>query len=333
MKVIFLRLDKIGDLIATLPVDQLPWLQEKQIQSSWVTAKGLGAIAKWAVPARTWLELNLKDPKGSTRQLIEYLKSEKPEAVVVFHAPWWVGYACWRAGVPLRASRRSQWHSFVFFNKGLRQSRSLAEKHEADYNRELVEFAFDQPAGETPFLQLEPTVRRHLFEKYALRSGEFFIVHPGMAGSALNWPASHYNTLIEKLVQAGPVVVTGTAADEPYLKDIRPQWEKHERVRWLQNQLSMEDLLSLLKSARGVVAPSTGVLHLAASLNGPRVVGVYSPIRVHQEKRWGPRGPQARALTPAVECPASEKCWGEKCSFYPCMEKVTVNSVLHQLGL
>lgn len=332
MKVVFLRLDKIGDLIATLPVDQLPWLKEKQIEAKWVIAQGLGSIAKLATPAREFIELDLKDEKASTEKLIQYLKTEKPEAVVVFYAPWWVGYACLRAGVPLRVTRKSQWHSFIFFNKTLRQSRSLAEKHEADYNRELVEFAFDQPAGKTPYLTLEPTVRRHLFEKYALQPQTYFVVHPGMAGSALNWPQAHYNILIEKLINAGPVVITGTPGDDPYLTEIRPQWENNPNVRWLQNQLSMEDLLSLLKTAKGVVAPSTGVAHLAAAVGTP-VVGIYSPIRVHRATRWGIRGEKASAIDPKVDCPAEKKCWRQRCPHYLCMEKITVNDVIKRLGI
>ncbi|MEZ0391220.1 MAG: glycosyltransferase family 9 protein [Pseudobdellovibrionaceae bacterium] len=332
MKVIFLRLDKIGDLIATLPVDQLPWLKEKGIQTQWVIAKGLGSIAQLAEPKRQFIELDLQDPKKSRQELTHYLKAEKPDAVVVFYAPWWVGAACMLAGVPLRVTRKSQWHSFVFYNRALRQSRSLAEKHEADYNRELVEFAFDQPAGSTPFLKLDPPIKRQLFEKYALKSGEYFIVHPGMAGSALNWPQAHYNILIEKLINAGPVVITGTPSDDPYLTEIRPQWENHPQVRWLQNQLSMDDLLSLLKTARGVVAPSTGVAHLAAAVGTP-VVGIYSPIRVHKATRWGIRGEKAVALTPKVDCPAGEKCWGERCPHFLCMEQITVNDVIKHLGL
>ena len=330
MKAVFLRLDKIGDLVSTLPVDQMPWLQEKKIQVKWVVAKGLGWIAKASEPTREFLELNPKDSKHSTEKLVHYLKDEAPDVVISFQAPWWVGYACWRAGVPLRVSRRSQWHSYLFFNRGLRQSRSLAEKHEADYNRELVEHAFRMPPTETPILKMSPVVRRHLFEKYDLKPEAYFIVHPGMAGSALNWPQAHYNILIEKLINAGTVVITGTKSDDPYLTEIRPQWHQHPNVRWLQNELSFEDLLSLIRTARAVIAPSTGVLHLAAAC-GTRAVGIYSPVRVHRAKRWGPRGPKARALTPKVECPASEKCWGPKCPYYLCMDQIKVNEVLKGL--
>lgn len=332
MKAVFLRLDKIGDLVSTLPVDQLPWLAEKKIHVKWVISKGLGWIAKVAEPTREYLELNPSDAKPSIQKLIHYLQDEAPDVVISFQAPWWVGYACWRAGVPLRVTRRSQWHSYIFFNRGLRQSRSLAEKHEADYNRELVEYAFKQPAGKTPQLKLHPAIRRNLFEKYNLRSDSYFIVHPGMAGSALNWPQAHYNILIEKLVNAGPVLITGTKADDPYLTEIRAQWERHPNIRWLQNELSMDDLLSLIRTARGVVAPSTGVLHLAAAC-GTRAVGMYSPVRSQKATRWGPRGPQALALTPDVECPATQHCWKEKCPYYLCMDRIKVNEILKGLHL
>lgn len=332
-KAVFLRLDKIGDLIATLPVDQLPWLKEKNVEIKWVVAKGLGLIAKFAEPERQFRELDLRNPKFARHELTEYLRSEKPDVVVVFYAPWWVGYACWRAGVPLRVGRRSQWHSFLFYNRGLRQSRSLAEKHEADYNRELVEHAFGQPPAETPVLKMNPPIRRHLFEKHDLRPGNYFVVHPGMAGSALNWPQSHYSALIEKLVNAGTVVITGTAGDDPYLTEIRPQWEKHPSVRWLQNQLTLEDLLSLLKTARGVVAPSTGVLHLAAACGTP-VVGIYSPVQAHRAERWGPRGPHSVALTPhhGYYSTLSQRP-DEKMVDPSVMEDIKVNDVLKGLGL
>ena len=49
--------------------------------------------------------------------------------------------------------------------------------------------------------------------------------------------------------------------------------------------------------ARSVVAPSTGVLHLAAALGVP-AIGIYSPLKVEHPRRWAPRGPRATFLVP-----------------------------------
>lgn len=329
-KSVFIRLDKIGDLVLTLPVDELSFLQTQKVEVSWVINEGLGFLTGVATPQRKFVELSLKNEKESSQKLTEYLKTEKPNMVVVFYAPWWVGYACWKAGVPTRVTRKSQWHSWLFYNRTLRQSRSLAEKSEAQYNQELVEFAFNQKhqGEQTPYLKLSPIPRRQLFEKYALSSGEYFVVHPGMAGSALNWPQANYNILIEKLVNAGTVVITGTAADENYLSEIKPQWSNHPKVRILQNQLSMTDLLTILKHAKAVVAPSTGVLHLAASL-GTRCVGIYSPVQAHSVKRWGARGPLVTNLT----VPGYENNFASTDTSNEVMSKILVNQVIKALHI
>jgi ADP-heptose:LPS heptosyltransferase len=323
--IVFIRLDKIGDLIATLPVDQLLNTMPK-----WVVAKGLGQIIKAASPAREFIEIenSKKFHRESYEALLNFLKNENPRAVVVFYAPWWVSLACYRAGVPLRIGRLSQWHSFLFFNKGIRQQRTLAEKHEAEYNRDLVEqgLGFKSNAA-TPVLQLHAESNPQLLEKFNLNMEDFVVVHPGMFGSALNWPQSYYIELISELVKSTVVTITGTVADERFLNEIKIKFKDHDKVRILQNQLSMTELLSILQMSSCVIAPSTGVLHLAASL-GKFCIGIYSPIRVHHPRRWGPRGPLAHFLLPEVNCPAEQKCLGESCQHYPCMNKISAHSLL-----
>lgn len=353
MSIVFIRLDKIGDLVATLPVDQaLPKNLSQDLH--WVLPKGLGLLAG---DHRSYLELDLKTEKESEIKLFQYLKQIDAKMVVIFFAPWWVSRACWKAGVALRVGRRSQWHSYIFLNHGLRQSRTLAEKHEADYNFELMQFAFEKYESgkyskllsadknssamdssintksqksisqQTPILKLETKTLRHLFEKFAIQPKKYFVVHPGMAGSALNWPSERYSELIEKLIVHGTVLITGTTADEKYLAPLKTKWQKHPQIRWLQGQLNLGELLSVLSNAQTVIAPSTGVLHLAASC-GSHCIGIYSPILVHRALRWGPRGDQATSITPPVNCPAQKKCLGEKCQYHPCMSMISADQIL-----
>lgn len=297
-KVLLIRLDKIGDLVSSLPIDELPEFSGCDVH--WVIAKGLGSIVEHATPARKFTELSLKDPVEARKNLKQLVHSFHPDVAVVFYGPWWIGWELLKARVPLRVGRASQWHSFLFFNKTFRQSRSLSEKHEADYNRDLISLASlaDIPAGSpspslspvvTPVLKLAATANRHLLEKYDLKSNHFYVVHPGMAGSALNWPTEKYIDLIERLIPQYTVVITGTATDEPYLTKIKEKYAHHRQVRILQNKLSMSELLSLLSMSSGLVAPSTGVLHLASAL-GIKAVGIYSSVLAHHPRRWGPRG-------------------------------------------
>jgi heptosyltransferase I len=299
--VVFIRLDKIGDLVSTLSVDEHPELRNWKVK--WVVSSGLGWIAAQATPPRDFIEISpdKKNWKESYRRLFKFLRQEKPEAVVVFQAPWWVSLACFRAQIPLRIGRKSQWHSFLFFNRSFRQSRSLSEKHEAQYNQELVEQGLGLKHVDLPPLRLQGNFAPHLLEKLNVQKNKYLVVHPGMFGSALNWPQSHYNTLIENLVGKNVVVVTGTPQDERFLSEIKQRWKSHPQVRIAQGKLSLQELMSVLSMSSGIIAPSTGVLHLAASLGIPSV-GIYSPILAHHPKRWGPRGPRTIFLLPPEGC-------------------------------
>lgn len=217
---IFIRLDKIGDLVSTLPCDENPGLKDYDI--TWAIASGLRFIPEHSLPPRKYFELNKAHTWKSFWQLFRFLKKQKPELAVSFQAPWWISFGLWLAGVPNRVGRRSQWHSFLFFNKGLRQQRSQSQKHEADYNMDLVQKALNASPMAAPVLRLKANRDQKLLEKFHLSEKKFFVVHPGMAGSALNWPVKNYLELIKNLLEQNhTVAVTGTAGDEAWLGEIK----------------------------------------------------------------------------------------------------------------
>jgi heptosyltransferase I len=299
-KLLLIRLDKIGDLVCTLCVDQIPTLAN--YETHWIISKGLGFIPDHARPQRNYTEFvkdRDQDPRNREK-FLQFLKEHKPDIAVSFQAPWWVNFMLWKAGVSVRAGVHSQWHSFLFLNKGLRQKRSLAVKHEADYNRELLEFALDLPTTlPTPILKMKAKENHELLVKFSLQEKSYAVVHPGMAGSALNWPIKRYIEFIEKKIETKKVVLNGTLADEKWLTDLKNHFDKDPRVISLQGKLNNEEMLTILEKAEMVLAPSTGIAHLAASL-GTKVVAIYSPVKVQHPRRWAARGDQVKILVPQL---------------------------------
>lgn len=301
-KVLLVRLDKIGDLISTICVDQAEFM--KSVDSRWVIAKGLSFVPDHSTPKRTYLELSKDDWKVSFKKLREYVREYKPDVAVSFQAPWWVNAAFFLEKVPVRAGVLSQWHSFLFLNRGLRQKRSHSVQHEADYNLDLLAYAMDFKGSKapTPTLNMVAPNNPGLLEKFHLRKESYVVVHPGMAGSALNWPTKNYVSLIEKTLPHFPVVLTGTPMDEAFIAPIREHFRSDTRVMNLQNQLKTPELLTVLSNSKAVVVPSTGVAHMAASLGVP-VLGLYSPLRVQHPRRWAARGNKVSIFVPEKEHP------------------------------
>ncbi len=327
-KILLIRLDKIGDLVLTLPVDQ--GLAGGGMEVVWVIPKGLAFIGDHAFPKRRYIELDKATSWKKFWNFVAWIKHEKPDSAVVFHGPWWLGLALFIAGVPRRVTKLSQWHSFLFFNRGIRQKRSLADSHELEYNYQLVEqgFAFpkDSLLRETLELHADPSQLR----KFQLTYKNYFVVHPGMAGSAQNWPMQNYQSLIKKLIELHDVVITGTTSDQAYLSTIESEFKTHPKVKWLVGQATGSELIAILQGAKAVVAPSTGVLHLAASTGTP-TIGIYSPVRVQQPKRWGPKGLRTSTLMPQVTCPGELKCLNQNCPIFDCMYQISPEQVFESL--
>ena len=322
-KIILIRLDKIGDLICSLPVDQI--VDENKFDVTWIIQKGMGQIVDLGVKKRKYFELDKNDSISAARVLAKILSEIKPDIAISFQVPWWVNFELFKARIPLRSGVRSQWHSFLFLNQGLRQKRSLAIKHEFEYNLDLVRSTLQlPPSDQFLYFEIQKPDGLMTLNRFGLRPQAYFVVHPGMMGSALNWKPSQYIEFIRRhLLTHEKAVLTGTASDENYWIDIKNEFAGNPNVINLQSQLNFKELIEVLSFSEFVLVPSTGVAHLAASV-GAKVLGIYSPIRVHHPRRWAPRGPRAQVFLPQVQCPASHLCLKLACPYYNCMDSVSI---------
>jgi ADP-heptose:LPS heptosyltransferase len=294
-KFVFVRMDRIGDLVLTAPCDE----GLRDVEVDWFVTKGTGFVLAHSQPPRRYHEFQKSFSIRNFLHLTGILLRLRPDGILIFHAPWWVSLAAFLARVPVRCGRRSQWHSFLFLNRGLRQHRHLSQQHELQYNLELRDLAFRSSlpdlkiAAPLPYLRMQAPERT--LRNWGLLDKGYFVVHPGMGGSALNWPTDHYFQLMRQLTQYKPVVVTGTLGDRLYLEPLHVLAKDLSSVIWLNEKLTTEDLLAVFSHAAAVVAPSTGPLHLAAALGTP-VVGLYSPVVAESARRWRPLGPSVRVL-------------------------------------
>ncbi len=197
-----------------------------------------------------------------------------------------------------------RWESLLLTER-VWQKRSRVEKHEAAYNEDLVARLGSWGHVEHPVLQLGRPLQS--FD---------VLIHPGMGGSALNWPLMQYQALVQELQRIGKHVAVSIGPQDRALR---------EAFDCPIIEGSLEELASAMQSASLVIAPGTGPLHLAASL-GRKTLGIYPTLRVQGAKRWGPLA--GEVIAPDVICPASFQCLGKKCEHYLCMEKLDVQTVV-----
>lgn len=293
LDILLIRLDRMGDLVLTLPADQE---LEASVTYKWWVNESLEFLPRLSADPRAYEGISLKFSWSHFWSTVQNLKNLKPKSVMIFYAPPWIYWAVFLAGIRYRLGRLSQWFSFLTLNGGVRQSRSQSEKHELEYNRDLLRDCL-QKVGLTKWLAASPKRGPLALQTpTAVVEGlpaKYIVVHPGMSGSALNWSLDSYEKVIRDLHSKIPVVITGSAADRAYWEPLKNKIQL-DSVYW-QTNLSIPQLLNVLKNASMVIVPSTGVIHLATSVHTP-VVGLYSPVLSQHPTRWGPLGEKTKTF-------------------------------------
>ncbi len=134
----------------------------------------------------------------------------------------------------------------------------------------------------------------------------YVVIHPWAADNYKTWPVQQTRSFLEKLAHGYPglmAIVTGSSNNREAAATLVTGLDM---ARTVAGVFDIAGTATLLASARAVIAPDTGILHMAAALDIP-TVGLFSPTR---PKLVGQRA--ATVTTQTLTRPLT-------CS--PCMEK------------
>lgn len=299
--IILSRPDSIGDVMLTLP---LAGLLKERFPGVRITFIGRGYTAPVLRCCRhvdhvlTLEELAGGDAVHALRAL---------DADVLVHVLPHRAMARWAkaARIPMRIGTSHRWWHWTTCTHRVAFSRRRSGLHEAQLNTMLLRPIgmegtpdLDRLAAHTGFTPPRPTLLPADLSPTAART---VILHPGSQGSAVEWGLDNFAALMRMLHTMGiRTVVTGTAAEA---QRYRPHlaWNDPLAVD-AGGRLSLEQLMALIGSADGLVAASTGPLHIAAAC-GIRAVGLFAPRRPIDPGRWAPIGRDAHALVFDPACP------------------------------
>jgi heptosyltransferase-3 len=242
-----------------------------------------------------------------------------------------------RARVPIRVGNLRRLKIAHCFNRFVYYSHRRSRAHMIDLNlRNLRPLGIDPAVSHTALqglfglTRLAPLSAAH----HALLAPDRFnlILHPKSGQQAREWPLASYLALARALpVERFRIFLTGVASEREQLQRDCPELLRLPNVTSLMGELSLTTFLSFIGAADGLVASSTGPLHVAAVL-GRRAIGIYPSGRGIDPLRWGPIGPQAHALcAPGLCRPREGTCptyLGPPC---PCTQAIAPAQVLRLL--
>lgn len=204
-----------------------------------------------------------------------------------------------KAKIPTRVATARRWHTLTRVNKPLWYSRKKSDLHEAQLNLKML-----QALGMNPSLNQDSIPEKYAFQaiKEQLPDLPFFqaekkvVLHPLSHGSAVEWPIEQFASLASDLVAKGyAVAISGTQQERERMGDAF-RWDE---LTDFGGKLNLKQLIYAISLSDGLIAASTGPLHIAAAL-GIHAVGLYTPKRPLHPGRWAPIGRNADFIVSEV---------------------------------
>ena len=327
--IIISRTDSIGDVVLTLPVagvlkEQFP--KAKILFLGRTYTKDVVACSEFVDEFVNWDEIEkITDEK----QKVEKFKALKADVIIhVFPNPE-IAKLAKKANIKTRIGTAGKVYHLNTCNKPVLFSRKRSEMHEAQLNLKLL-----KPFDFTDILSLEDLIPYFGFTKTPTLESEFsrlikpdkinLILHPKSKGSAREWGLENFNRLIELLPEEKYQIFVSGTEEEGKLFRNRLNLKK-QNVIDISGSMSLQQFIAFIASCNGLVAASTGPLHIAAA-TGIVALGIYPPVKPMHPGRWAPVGKKADYLVRDTYCDDCRK--GGSCH---CMLEITPEQVKQKL--
>lgn len=322
-RIVISRTDSIGDVILTLPLAGI--LKEKYPNSKIIF---LGSsYTESIVRVSIYIDefINWDELKNDARA-VETLKGYKADFFIHVFPNKKIANLVLKAKIPNRIGTAGRIYHFFTCNKKVYFSRKKSNLHESQLNVKLL-----TPLGvknNIPLVELEKYFGFTRVKKMplwlsdqVLKSKINVILHPKSKGSALEWGLKNFSQLINQLPEDKfKIFITGTKDEAKLIGESLP-FDKRNVISLI-GKLSLDELIAFISACDGLVAASTGPLHIAAAL-GIKAIGLFSTRKPIHPGRWAPLGVRSQSLVfdqHCVKCRKKENC--------DCINKISVESVI-----
>jgi heptosyltransferase-3 len=329
--ILIVRSDRIGDVILTLPLAKIIKKHYPDCKVSFLVRDYTKEILKNHPYIDKIIVLSERDGEINFLKNRKEISSNKFDACIIVNPTFIVALILFFTRIERRIGTGYRWYSFLFNNQVF-EHRKYAEKHELEFNLNLL-----QKIGIQEVLN-EETVEYHLspdgedlnsvdsiLAKENIDSDKpFIIIHPGSGGSSIDLPIKKFIELVKKLdSQDYPILITGSKSEIDICKSLVIS----DNVKNFSGKLNLGQLVALISKSELFISNSTGPIHIAAAL-GKFTVGFYPKIVSCSKERWAPYTNKRLIYNPQTDC---QNCTREQCEKLNCMESINTANVYQDI--
>lgn len=298
--IIISRTDSIGDVILTLPIAGLLKRHFPTIKIAFLGKAYTRAVIEACQHIDQFIEVN--DFLNADNIMID---GKAPNAILHVFPVSAIAKKARQLKIPLRIGTTNRLYHWFTCNKLVALSRKNSNLHEAQLNLKLLkglgletEYSLEQIQEMFGLKNLKPLPQKF---QTLIHSGKYnLILHPKSQGSAREWGIPNFVQLIQLLDKDRyQLFVSGTEKEGILLA---PLFDAvGDAVINITGQMNLDEFISFIAACDGLVANSTGPLHIAAAL-GKHAMGIYPPMRPIHPGRWAPLGKNAKVFVLNKNC-------------------------------
>lgn len=309
-RIILSRTDNLGDVVLTLPLAGILKSYMKDVKIYFIGKAYTRPLIETCEYVDEFIDREkiINDPG--------ILKNINADVIIHVFPDIEIAKTSYRAGIKMRIGTGHRIFHWLYCNQRVNFTRKNSGLHEAELNQKLL-----APLGIKKIVLKADIPEYYGFTKINSSEGKFsglinpgkfnMILHPKSKGSAREWPMEFYYALAKELSQNDfQLFITGTQSEGETIKNEKPEIFNLSHVKDLTGKLNLGELTAFINEADGLVACSTGPLHIAAAL-GKMVCGIYPPMKPIHPGRWAPLGNRATYLVldkNCNECIKTENC-------------------------
>ncbi len=292
-KILVVRNDRFGEFLLNIPALKSLRRAFPHARISLVVSKAVKELAEKLGFIDEVIVWDSQE-KHSLRErilFINLLKKNNFDIAIMLNPSKEFNVFTYLSGIPFRIGYDRKW-GFLLTGK-IKDTKYLGQKHEVEYNLELMRLAGvseEKVEFSLPLTQQDiSAVDKRLEEYNIVPQDRILAVHPWTSDSAKQWPQDRFKELIRRLYREFKLKVVLIGGKEEEIEAESFCDEIPSLINFA-GKLSLTQSAALLKRSELLISNDSGPVHLAAAVNTPVLAIFSNRIPAKSSRRWGPWG-------------------------------------------
>jgi len=221
-----------------------------------------------------------KSGKHSLFSIIKFsnlLRKKNIDIAIIMNPSKDTNIAVYMAGIPVRLGYARKWDFLL--TKKIEDLKHLAQKHEVEYNLDLVKVIGAETKDKNLILKIDNVTGKE----------NVIVIHPWTSDSVKQWPEERFRELALRVVkETGSDVIIVGGPEELVKSAIFNNLDR--RIKNLTGRTTLIELSAILKKSKLLISGDSGPVHMACAVDTPVIALFRNDMPGKGPERWGPWG-------------------------------------------